>query len=211
MVAIRKHDKTYADLEALPEGVKAELLDGELFMSPAPRFRHVRAASSLLVQIGSAFGRAGAETPRGPGGDDEDGFESQEPEREDLRDHLLWQLNLTPMSPRDHAIAAAVIEAVDDDGYLHEPVEAIQAGLATLYEVNAEEIEVVRHRVQRFDPVGVASRTLSESLGVQLEAAAPIVEIKLQHAAGIRVAARRSAPARCWRAARSAPPRWRAA
>src|SRR5690606_19449054 len=46
---------------------------------------------------------------------DEDGIEPQDAEPEDLRDHLLWQLNLTPMSDRDRAIAAAIIEAVDDD------------------------------------------------------------------------------------------------
>jgi RNA polymerase sigma-54 factor len=97
-------------------------------------------------------------------------FETQEPEQQDLRDHLLWQLNLTPMSPRDRAIAVAVIEAVDDDGYLHEPVEAIQQGLASLYDVDADEIEAVRHRIQRFDPLGVASRNLRECLLVQLDA-----------------------------------------
>ena len=51
---------------------------------------------------------------------DEDGLEPQDAEVEDLRDHLLWQLNLTPMSARDRAIAAALIEAIDDDGYLTE-------------------------------------------------------------------------------------------
>ncbi|HSX60472.1 MAG TPA: RNA polymerase factor sigma-54 [Tahibacter sp.] len=100
----------------------------------------------------------------------DDEFEAQEPEQQDLRDHLLWQLNLTPMSPRDRAIAVAVIEAVDDDGYLHEPAEAIQQGLASLYDVDADEIEAVRHRIQRFDPLGVASRNLRECLLVQLDA-----------------------------------------
>ncbi|MBN8740299.1 MAG: RNA polymerase sigma-54 factor [Lysobacterales bacterium 69-70] len=99
----------------------------------------------------------------------DDEFEPQEPERQDLRDHLLWQLNLTPMSARDRAIAVAIIEGVDDDGYLHEPVEAIQQVLASLYTVNADEIEAVRHRVQRFDPLGVASRNLRECLLVQLD------------------------------------------
>ena len=107
--------------------------------------------------------------PRGPAPDDE-GLEPQEPEREDLRDHLLWQLNLTPMSPRDHAIAAAIIEAVDDDGYLHEPVEAIQQCLQGMFQPTPAEVEAVRHRVQRFDPLGVASRNLAECLDVQLEA-----------------------------------------
>ena len=104
---------------------------------------------------------------------DEDGMEPQDAEVEDLRDHLLWQLNLTPMSPRDRAIAAAIIEGVDDDGYLSEADDAIQASLATLHHVTVEEIEAVRHRVQRFDPVGVASRTLRECLDVQLETLDP--------------------------------------
>jgi RNA polymerase sigma-54 factor len=107
---------------------------------------------------------------------DEDGLEPQDAEVEDLRDHLLWQLNLTPMSPRDRAIAAAIIEAVDDDGYLSESDEAIQASLASLHQVSVEEIEAVRHRVQRFDPVGVASRTLRDCLDVQLETLDPATE-----------------------------------
>jgi RNA polymerase sigma-54 factor len=101
---------------------------------------------------------------------DEDGMEPQDAEVQDLRDHLLWQLNLTPMSDRDRAIAATIIEAVDDDGYLSESDEAITTALASLYVVTPEEIQSVRHRVQHFDPVGVASRTLKECLTVQLEA-----------------------------------------
>jgi RNA polymerase sigma-54 factor len=104
---------------------------------------------------------------------DEDGFEPQDAEVEDLRDHLLWQLNLTPMSASDRAIATAVIEAVDDDGYLAESSETLAASLAALCSVSADEIEAVRHRIQRFDPLGVASRTLGECLLVQLEALAP--------------------------------------
>ncbi|HKE47646.1 MAG TPA: RNA polymerase factor sigma-54 [Rhodanobacteraceae bacterium] len=104
---------------------------------------------------------------------DEDGLEPQDAEVEDLRDHLLWQLNLTPMSTRDRAIAAAIIEAVDDDGYLSESDESIQGSLASLHAVTLEEIEAVRHRVQRFDPVGVASRNLRDCLDVQLETLDP--------------------------------------
>ena len=107
------------------------------------------------------------------GGDDGDGFESQDQEPEDLRDHLLWQLNLTLLSARDRAIGVTIIEAVDDDGYLHESPETLQQNLASLYHVEIDEIEAVRHRVQRFDPIGVASRTLSECLRVQLEALDP--------------------------------------
>jgi RNA polymerase sigma-54 factor len=104
---------------------------------------------------------------------DEDGMEPQDAEIEDLRDHLLWQLNLTPMSVRDHAIAAAIIEAVDDDGYLSESDESIREALASLHAVAPDEIEAVRHRVQLFDPVGVASRSLKECLTVQLDVLDP--------------------------------------
>jgi RNA polymerase sigma-54 factor len=100
---------------------------------------------------------------------DEDGMEPQDAEIEDLRDHLLWQLNLTPMSARDRAIGAAIIDAIDDDGYLGETDEVIRETLASLYVLSLEEIESVRHRLQHFDPVGVASRNLRECLGVQLD------------------------------------------
>jgi RNA polymerase sigma-54 factor len=101
---------------------------------------------------------------------DEDGLEPQDAEVEDLRDHLLWQLNLTPMSARDRAIAATIIEAIDDDGYLGEPDEAIRDSLASLYAIGIAEVESVRRRVQQFDPLGVASRNLRECLTVQLAA-----------------------------------------
>ena len=39
-------------------------------------------------------------------------------EPDSLQDHLLWQLHLSPLSPRDRIIGVALIEATDDDGYL---------------------------------------------------------------------------------------------
>jgi len=104
------------------------------------------------------------------GNTDEDGGAPQDAVPEDLRDHLLWQLNLTSMPERDRAIGVALIDAIDDDGYLVEDDAALVAALAPLYSVDAGEIEVVRRRVQQFDPLGVGSRTLSECLDVQLGA-----------------------------------------
>ena len=102
-----------------------------------------------------------------------DSMESQDEDTEDLRDHLLWQLNLTPFSPRDRAIGATIIESINDDGYLTESAEALQESLAALYRVNLDEIESVRHRIQQFDPLSVGSRNLSECLRVQLDAFDP--------------------------------------
>lgn len=104
----------------------------------------------------------------GSGSDDDGEREVAGAVTEDLQDHLLWQLNLTPMSPSDRAIAVALIEAIGDDGYLSETVESIQAGLRPDVEADIEEIEAVLHRLQRFDPVGACSRSLAECLSVQL-------------------------------------------
>lgn len=106
--------------------------------------------------------------------DDDDRPEFNTPVEDDLHDHLLWQLNLTPMSERDQRIAIALIDAIEDDGYLREStallIEALQPELPT---VSDAEVETVRHRLQHFDPIGVASRSLAECLGVQLRALGP--------------------------------------
>jgi RNA polymerase sigma-54 factor len=105
----------------------------------------------------------------GPAPDDAENMESQDQDTEDLRDHLLWQLNLTQLSPRDRAIGAAIIEAIDDDGYLHESNEVLQQILAGVdYQADIDEIEAMRHRIQHFDPIGIACHSLSECLLVQL-------------------------------------------
>lgn len=103
------------------------------------------------------------------GSDNDDRPEhQQDAASETLLDHLLWQLNLTPMSAQDHAIALALIDAIGEDGYLSEPLEAIREGLAPEINADLDEIETVLHRIQRFDPLGVAARSLSECLWVQL-------------------------------------------
>lgn len=108
-----------------------------------------------------------------PISDDSEGLESQDEEPEDLRDHLVWQLNLTPFSARDRAIGATIIDAINDDGYLSESAEELQQSLASLYRVSLDEIESVRHRIQQFDPLSVGSRNLSECLHIQLNAFDP--------------------------------------
>ena len=60
--------KTYADYLALPEGTKAELIDGELYMSPRPKGRHVRISSVLGTLLGTPFGLRTGESSYGPGG-----------------------------------------------------------------------------------------------------------------------------------------------
>lgn len=102
------------------------------------------------------------------GGTDEDGFEPQNAAPESLQQHLEWQLNLSQFSPRDHAIATAIIHALDEDGYLRDGVAAVEAALPAGMAATADEIDAVRQRVQRFDPTGVASLDLRDCLFCQL-------------------------------------------
>jgi len=102
-----------------------------------------------------------------PDGDDEHG-ELAAAATEDLRDHLLWQLNLTPLSLRDRSIGAAIIEAIDDEGQLSESLEDLIDGLRPEIEAELDEVEAVLHRIQRLDPPGCGCRSLSECLDVQL-------------------------------------------
>ena len=101
--------------------------------------------------------------------DDEGALAEQVAEHESLHDHLLWQLHLSHLSPRDRQIGVALIEAIEDDGYLREPLAAIAATLAPEIEAGEEEIATVLHQIQRFDPVGVGARDLGECLRLQLE------------------------------------------
>ena len=98
-----------------------------------------------------------------------DYLENQSIEGNTLAEHLLWQLRNMSTSETDFAIGVAIIDAINDDGYLTESVEDIHAGLVDEIEIEIDEVEAVLHRVQRFDPLGVGARDLKECLLLQLE------------------------------------------
>ena len=101
---------------------------------------------------------------------DSDGydFESRNSVEETLQDHLLWQLNLTHMSDIDKTIGLSIIDAIDANGMLTVDIDSIHAGVARVLDGEVEEVLAVLHRIQQFDPVGVAYRDLSECLLIQL-------------------------------------------
>src|SRR5690606_37397211 len=105
--------------------------------------------------------------PAAPDSDRE--LSEQVAETESLQDYLLWQLHLSQLSPRDRQIAVVLIEAMDDDGYFRESLDSVVATLAPDLQVDEEEIVTVLRQVQRFDPVGIGARDLSECLGLQLQ------------------------------------------
>ena len=100
-----------------------------------------------------------------------------------LREHLLTQVRLAHFSDTDAAIATAIVYALDDDGFLTDDIPVIRDSLLPELRVEADEVLAVLHRVQRLEPVGVASRDPGECIRVQLKAqpsGTPGVELALR-------------------------------
>jgi RNA polymerase sigma-54 factor len=95
-------------------------------------------------------------------------LESRSSVAQTLSDHLLWQLNLTPMSDKDRYIATAIIDSIEPSGLLSTSVEELHESFDPELEIDLDEVEAVRHRIQQFDPIGVASTNLPDCLIVQL-------------------------------------------
>ena len=103
--------------------------------------------------------------------DSEDDYDYQGETRESLHDHLRWQLNLTPFSDTDRAIAEAIIDAIDDDGYLRSSCVDLHDSMNVEGTLDLDEVEAVLRRIQQFDPPGIAARDLRECLLLQLRQA----------------------------------------
>lgn len=109
-------------------------------------------------------------TAAGPDDNDE-GFEARSAAPETLYDHLLWQVNLTPFTLTDKAIAVCIIDSLDENGYLTSSLDDVLDAVCRLLpaaEIEEDEVLAVLHRVQQFDPPGVAARDLRECLLIQL-------------------------------------------
>jgi RNA polymerase sigma-54 factor len=100
--------------------------------------------------------------------DDEDGRPQLEASPVTLRDHLMEQVRVTLLGQRDRALAELVIDALDDNGYLSEPLEEIHARIPPELDVEPEELQTALALVQSFEPVGVGARSASECLALQI-------------------------------------------
>lgn len=156
-------------------GTPASALDGAAAEADGPP---VEAADAADAAPADEWAPAETDWSASGGGgsfDDDDPGSAAErvAEVDTLSDHLLWQLHLSPLSARDRSIGAALVNALEEDGYLREPLSAIAEGLLPAIRAGDEEILTVLHQIQRFDPVGVGARTLGECLCLQLELLPP--------------------------------------
>ena len=103
--------------------------------------------------------------------DGEDGdFERASASPPSLREHLLWQVNLTPLGDRDRVIAMTIVDDLDGAGYLTSSLEELAGVISSAIEdaVEADEVQAILRLVQGLDPTGVAARDLRECLLLQL-------------------------------------------
>jgi RNA polymerase sigma-54 factor len=109
------------------------------------------------------YGRSGS-----GGGEEEDGRPQLEASPVTLREHLMEQVRMTCCAARDCALVELVVDALDDNGYLEEPLEDIHARLPAELEIEFEELRTALSLVQSMDPPGVGARSAAECLALQI-------------------------------------------
>ena len=85
-----------------------------------------------------------------------------------LSAHLLGQLKVMPLPERDLALAGAIVESLDEDGYLRTPLGELVDAAALDPAPDPQEMMIALRRVQALDPLGVAARSVAECLQLQL-------------------------------------------
>ncbi len=88
---------------------------------------------------------------------------------ESLHEHLYWQLEIENFTTREALIGEALVDSINDAGYLVGELDDIVGGLDEQPPISPEEVESTLLKVQRLDPVGVGARSLSECVVRQIE------------------------------------------
>ena len=155
--------------EAAMDAADAEPIEGRVPEAEAPR--EAPDPDSGVEVIDEHWGEhsVGTTTDSSWSGEEDDRQqEFADSSGESVQEHLLWQLELAGLGPRELAIASAIVDAVNDDGYLTEPLEEIARTLLPEIECDAAEVERILGRVQILDPAGVAARSVGECIALQL-------------------------------------------
>ena len=124
-------------------------------------------------------------TPSGDGrsqDDDDRPLEFTDDRDRNLHQHLIWQLEISSLDPREVWIGEALVDALNDDGYLTETPADIAQSLSADLPVSEDDVVRVLGFLQTLDPAGVGARTLAECIGLQLaqlEPATPGRELAL--------------------------------
>ncbi|MFH0934342.1 MAG: RNA polymerase factor sigma-54 [Pseudomonadota bacterium] len=102
--------------------------------------------------------------------DEDDGYAEVAAERPSMREHLLWELNMCQMLARDKKLVGLLIDALDENAYLSQPLEEIFELLPPELDVTLDDLETALVQLQHLDAPGIGARNLSECLALQLRA-----------------------------------------
>lgn len=106
-----------------------------------------------------------------PSPDDEDeGYGEVAADRPSMREHLLWQLNMSQLDSRDKKIISLLIDALDENAYLSQPLQEIADLLPQELDISLDDLETALIQLQHLDEPGIGARDLSECLALQLQA-----------------------------------------
>jgi RNA polymerase sigma-54 factor len=160
-------------LESLEDAPEATELTGTFeapAQEPAPAAPEPAPENTAEVEIADD---AWAEQSTGPSetpwsGDGDRSQEFSDQRGQTLQEHLLWQFELARLEPRDFAIGRAIIDAMNDDGYLTDSLEEIRQNLLPEIDCEAADLERVLAQVQSLDPAGVGARSIGECIALQL-------------------------------------------
>src|SRR5215831_17213375 len=128
-------------------------------------------AEPAAPEPGDALGSDG-DWGGGPAGsdDDDETFVPQQVAASSLRDHLNSQLALLNLPLRDRQIVAALIDALDEDGYLTTSLEELLELFPEELELDGDELSIALRHLQNMEPAGVGARDAAECLALQLKA-----------------------------------------
>jgi len=152
--------------DALEENIMLEMED----LPDVPRTDPDTTAEIETIKAEESWQASEVERIQDGGWNGEDGPVNEYADRsgQTLREHLLWQLEFEDFTPREALIGEALIDAINDDGYLTATFDDIANSIDASAEITLDEIEGALCKVQRMDPIGVGARSLSECLLLQL-------------------------------------------
>jgi RNA polymerase sigma-54 factor len=100
--------------------------------------------------------------------DDDSDYRKQETLQLSLREHLLSQLKLMPLSERDQKLILLLVDSINEHGYLEASLAEIVEEMPLELEIEELELQTALRHIQNLDPPGVGARDLSECLLLQL-------------------------------------------
>ncbi|MBA4381678.1 MAG: RNA polymerase factor sigma-54 [Sideroxydans sp.] len=102
--------------------------------------------------------------------DEDEGYGEVAADRPSMREHLMWQLNMSQLDSRDKKIISLLIDALDENAYLSQPLQEIVELLPQELDITLDDLETALVQLQHLDEPGIGARDLSECLALQLQA-----------------------------------------